>query len=300
MKKVITLVLAIALVLTGVVAIAETVEAPAAPKGTPNINSFATMKVVYHGAKFNNRQNWNLDENYYEITLSKPVDRLLICWAEKGAEPEELTVGEDLKATALAWNHKYMPGTIQTVKAKPVAPDPTVAKDVIEKGWVEVKPSEWAYQTVKTTSEKRDGAVNYVETTIKDEKWELNDVYSDKDWEYIVAEYMNAYPDDEYDIVRPGYVTKEVEEKDKFGNVTIKSVPVTDDAGNKIFKPGYIQGISVKLEKNDKIDLPKAPVVQTVIATPAQTAFMTGQGEWALYYNRAGKIVGIEYLEGQF
>ena len=56
---------------------------------------------------------------------------------------------------------------------------------------------------------------------------------------------------------------------------------------------------SIKLadETFDGID-PKS--IQTVIATPGQTAFMTVQGEWAVYYNRAGKIVGIEYFDGQF
>ncbi|MBQ7655330.1 MAG: hypothetical protein IJI53_05555, partial [Clostridia bacterium] len=78
MKKIVTLVLAIALLMTSVVAIAET-------HATPNINSFATMKVKYDESN-----------RIYTITLSKPVDRLLIKWAEKGAEPEELAVGEDL------------------------------------------------------------------------------------------------------------------------------------------------------------------------------------------------------------
>ena len=41
-------------------------------------------------------------------------------------------------------------------------------------------------------------------------------------------------------------------------------------------------------------------IFSTVIATAGDVAFMTVQGEWAVYYNRAGKIVGIEYFEGQF
>ena len=95
MKKIITLVLALALVLTSVVAIAET-------HATPNINTFATMKTKY-----------NEKAGVITITLSKPVDRLLVKWAEKGAEPEELAVDENLQATALTWGHKYMPGTTQ-------------------------------------------------------------------------------------------------------------------------------------------------------------------------------------------
>ncbi len=53
MKKVITLVLAIALVLTSVVAIAET-------HATPNVNSFATMKTKY-------------DEKNHIITMNWPL-----------------------------------------------------------------------------------------------------------------------------------------------------------------------------------------------------------------------------------
>ena len=79
---------------------------------------------------------------------------------------------------------------------------------------------------------------------------------------------------------------REKEGKDFFGNPTTVKVPL--DRVN----PGYIQGVSVKTEVNKKLG--------TVIATPAQTAYMTVQGEWAVYYNRAGKIVGIEYFDGQF
>ena len=79
---------------------------------------------------------------------------------------------------------------------------------------------------------------------------------------------------------------REKEGKDFFGNPTTVKVPL--DRVN----PGYIQGVSVKTEVNKKLG--------TVIATPAQAAFLTVQGEWAVYYNRAGKIVGIELFDGQF
>ena len=262
------------------------------------------MKVKYHELA---NEPWGAPA-YWEITLSKPVDRLLINWAEKGAEPEELAVDENLKATALKGNHKYMPGTTQSRKALPVAPeapDPTVAHDTVEKDWVEVKPSEWVYKTVKTTEEKRNNPVNYVETTTKESKWYYPKgyEYTDKDWEFIVEAYKLQYPSDDYEIVRPGPVTKTVEVKDKFGNVSTKQEPVKNERGVVLYHDGYIQGISVKTEKNEKVDLPvapEAPVVSTVDANPLQTAFMTVQGEWAVYYNRAGRIVGIEKFDGQF
>ena len=71
MKKVITLVLAIALLLTSVVALAD---------GTPNINSFAKMTTKTSEGN-----------GVITITLTKPVDRLLVNWAEKGAEPATST-----------------------------------------------------------------------------------------------------------------------------------------------------------------------------------------------------------------
>ena len=72
MKKIITLVLAVALLMTSVMAFAET-------KGTPNINSFAKMTTKTDEAA-----------GIITITMSKMVDRLLVNWVNKGAEPEEL------------------------------------------------------------------------------------------------------------------------------------------------------------------------------------------------------------------
>jgi hypothetical protein len=253
------------------------------------------MKVKYHELK---NEPWGAPA-YWEITLSKPVDRLLINWSGKGEEPEELAVDENLKATALKGSHKYMPGTTQSRKAMPVAPDPKVAYDTVEKGWVEVEPSEWAYKVSKTTTGKRDGAVNYVETTTKEEKWVLNE-WDLENIDFVIELYKQQYPADEYEIKLPELVTIEKTEKDKFGNTIVKNVPVTDPDGNKMYREGYIQGFSVTVEQNTKIDLPTAPVVSTVSATPLQTAFMTVQGEWAVYYNRAGRIVGIEKFDGQF
>ena len=265
MKKVITLLLALALVLTSVVAIAEEVEA-AAPKATPNINTFATMKVKYYGAKFNNVQNWNKNDNYYLITLSKPVDRLLVKWAEKGAEPEELAVDENLKATALTWGHKQMPGTTQyyntSVKQIKGSSD-TLTVTYTEKfqGYVDLKTSEKAYAIEDSTSSgTKQAGTKYVGPKRVLDNMET---YVDE-----AASYVTLYDFEEYDFAAPYEV-------------------YDAKTGEKIVVPGYIKG-------------EKYVPVTSVIATPADTAFMTVQGEWAVYYNRAGKIVGIEYFDGQF
>lgn len=258
MKKIIALVLALALVLTSVVAIAEAVEAPAAPKGTPNVNSFATMKTKYD------------EKNHIiTITLSKPVDRLLVKWAEKGAEPEELAVGEDLKATALTWGHKYMPGTTQyyatwvSVNHKVVMDEDYLGKDICT--------SEEVY---------KDYVVKESGKTLAFEHEHLFpirvlDSETCPDVNAEIEKYKKDYPTElgYYDIQKP--------------------TVVKDEKGNDVVVPGYIQLI----EEYDGID-PES--IQTVIATPAQTAYMTVQGEWAVYYNRAGKIVGIELFDGQF
>ncbi len=295
MKKIITLVLAIALVLTSIVAFAEDVEAPAAPKGTPNINSFATLTVKYHEMK---AEPWG-GPAYWEITLSKPVDRLLINWTGKGEEPEELAVDENLTATALRGTHKYMPGTTQSYKAKPVAPAPKVAQDTLQKGWVEVEPSQYAYRIVNGYNGKRDGVVNIVETTTKEQKWVLK-AWDLDNIDYIIHLYKEEYPAANYEIVLPKLVTKTVVGKDKFGNVKEYEQPVLDFHGNKVYTDGYIQGYTVTTEENPDAPIPTAPRISTVAATPVQTAFMTVQDGWAVYYNRAGRIVGIEVFEGQF
>jgi hypothetical protein len=254
MKKVITLVLAIALVLTSVVAIAETVEAPAAPKGTPNVASFATMKTKY-----------NESNHIITITLSKPVDRLLIVWAEKGAEPEELAVGEDLTATALTWGHKYMPGTTQYYATWETSVSNVLSEEYVG---IDVDTSERIYNV--TGSELTGGTYGPV--------WNVTDLGPARDLEYgkaeaQIAEYKADYAYADYIIVEPfAYI---------------------DADGNEVVENGYIQGVSDPYKVINSN-------FQTVIATPAQTAYMTVQGEWAVYYNRAGKIVGIEYFDGQF
>ena len=323
MKKVITLVLAIALVLTSVVAIAETVEAPAAPKGTPNINSFAKMTTKY-----------NEGAGYITITLKGgKVDRLLVKWAEKGAEPEELAIDENGVATALTWGHKYMPGTEQKLGTSTI-------KDVNEKkmeskltlipaetgkdiwGNEVIYPSELVYKSYTDTKlGDRSTPAYFNQTTNKDLKWTIKVVdeidgkpvyevvkpnadwyvdvpgvpsktygYKTQSLDYIKKDYETTYPGDTIDFLAPEKWTKEVKGTDMFGNPITVEVPIVE--GSWTYTNGYIQGYTVKTQVNKKLG--------TVIATPAQTAYMTVQGEWAVYYNRAGKIVGIEYFDGQF
>ena len=251
MKKVITLVLAVALLLTSVVAIAET-------HATPNINSFATMKTKY-----------NEKNGVITITLSKPVDRLLVKWAEKGATPEELAVGDDLKATAITWGHKYMPGTSQYY-ATWVSVNNKVVYDEVVLGY-DVDASEVVYSSWVKKETGKDLAFEYEEVGPVREL----DPDAPISIEDQIASYMEAYPADsilDYDIELP--------------------VEYVDEDGKTHTSFGYIQLDAVY----DGIN-PKS--ISTVNAKPSDTAYMTVQGEWAVYYNRAGKIVGIEYYDAE-
>jgi hypothetical protein len=337
MKKIIALALALALLLTSAVAFAET-------HATPNINSFATMKVKYVGGMFNNNNTHMGADNYYLITLSKPVDRLLVNWAEKDAEPEELAVGEDLTATAIAWGHKYMPGTEQKLGTSTI-------KDKVEKVqdsrptaswyWEEdyewgqiIHSSSWAYKTHDVvTLGNRSTPAYFNETTTKQLAWtivvdhetvdntgktipvykvtypnlstkyvnENNDQWPEKtrsfysdSLAYIQKLYEETYPGTTVELTAPQKWTTTVNGTDIFGNPTTSTKNITqnfwDDEAE--YSVGKIQGYTVTTKVNTKLS--------TVKATPDQTAFMTVQGEWAVYYNRAGKIVGIEYFDGQF
>ena len=248
MKKIVTLLLALAMILTSVAAIAES-------HGIPNISNFATMKTKY-------------DERNHviSITLDKPVARLLVNWAEKGAEPEEVLVGEDLKAQVLTWNHKYMPGTTQyyatwsadggyTLESEElIATDPVTNKRIY----------------------KQSTTYDYTDKTIWAPVWEIKayrpirtlNGKTDEEVARQIADYKAEHPSNSYEI----------------------SYPEVIEDGTRI--PGIIQGLSIVTEING--DFP------TVIANPAQIAYMTVQDGWAVYYNRAGKIVGIDYFEGQF
>jgi len=258
MKKIITLVLALALVLTSVVAIAEAVEAPAAPKGTPNIKSFATMTTKY-----------NEGDGVITIKLTKPVDRLLVNWAEKGAEPEELAVGEDLIATALTWGHKYMPGTTQS-QNKSVKKSDGLTIKTYSVDYTLLNPSERIYRddVITTTTKVEGSGKESYGTKIVAPKWTLMPMDED-DLEERIDYYKTLFPldnEDDYEIVLPQ---------------VIENGPYTE------IIPGYIKGSSFR-------------PISTVKATAADHAYFTVQGDWAVYYNREGKIVGIEVFDGQF
>lgn len=199
------------------------------------------------------------------ITLSKVVDRLLVNWGEIGAEPEELIVSEDLKATALTWDHKYMPGTPQFFAAW----ETDVIKEISEK-----------YQETDPATQKRiykENGYKYTGDTSAP-VWNVTDIGPVRTLEYgkadsQIEEYKADYGFDEYSIVMP---RQEINEK-----------------GKKVTVEGSIQG-----RRNPYKFI--NPDFQTVIATPDQIAYMTEQDGWAVYYNRAGKIIGVELFNGQF
>jgi len=100
MKKVITLVLALALLATSVAAFAD---------ATPGVNAFPTLSTV----GVSNID--GIDVQYYKVILSAPVDRFYILWNQnKDGGAEELAVYKnakgELEADAMAVSKKWMPG----------------------------------------------------------------------------------------------------------------------------------------------------------------------------------------------
>ena len=286
MKRIIALLLALTLVLTGVVAFAEQVETEAAaPKGTPNINSFAKMTVKYKGAKFADNQNWNKNDNYYEITLSKKVDRLLVKWSEKGAEPEELALDENNQATAIAWGHKYMPGTTQSY-VKSGENGGSIGAGYQTLAGYQLCNGEAVYDTIGDWDRSKYYDNDYCDSdrafakvteygpvrVFSISQYTTNGQFDKDKWDKLVAAYKAQYPQyAKYDI----------------------QCPVVDAAtGTRIIQRGSIVGSRVFNRVNN--------YYQTVKATPNQAAFLTVQDGWAVYYNRAGKIVKVEPFEGQF
>ena len=92
MKKFVTLMLALAILCTCSVALAD-----GESHATPYIGTFATMKTKQIG-------------NVIYITLSKPVDRLFANWLGYKEMPEELALTEDNEASVLTNGHKYQIG----------------------------------------------------------------------------------------------------------------------------------------------------------------------------------------------
>lgn len=312
MKKIVTLVLAIALLMTSVVAIAES-------KAIPNINTFAKMTTKFIEGS-------DREAKRYEIKLSKPVDKLWILWAEKGAEPDELAVDENLCATALAVEHKYMPGIKQSIGTS----SKKSTSQNIEFDYVYTSEDKYGikkkYYTVEDTGEEEwsDKPVYFYTDEKKAEKWTLEADYDeltgkiegywysypvfagyDEDleepvftykWSYeesldkIALKYEKAHDDGyEVKITEP---TKVVSDKkvvvDKFGNKADEVVG---------YKDGYIQGVKTKTEVNKKLATNKATLGDRAFATlEGVTEDFAG---WLVYRNRFGNFVAIEPYEGQ-
>jgi hypothetical protein len=301
MKKIVTLVLAIALLMTSVVAIAET-------KATPNVKTFAELKT-----KMNEKT------HVWTLKFSKPVDKCWVLWTDKGEEPEEVAVGEDLTATVLTWSHKYMPGTKQIYGTNH-------ATDVVTTTWIdnpaydEATASEIKYKKdTKVAEGKRSGVVYYIDTVTKDDEWTIKEFdYKDAkgkiksayavtgktaeddfgfltdNIDYIKYKYAVEHPGQNLQVTAPSKVTVAQKGTNKWGETVENKVAVKQwaDDEESIYVDGKIYGTTTVREYN--------PNANTVIATPDQAAIATLQGDFVVYYNRGGNIVGIETYEGQF
>lgn len=257
MKKTFVLVLTFVMLLTCASAFAET-------KTPPPYSSFATMKVTKN------------DRGYF-FSLSKMVDRLVINWTD-GLGPEELLVTEDLQASSIHLDRKFLAGIEQRVSdsmSKYVYEGSTLISSDIQ-----VDPYTGTEIAAETKTYQKGQTLVYGDNT-----------------EYKIWAYQQKYPESKgykYEIVEPKQVY--VEQTNKFGSTEL--VPLTDDNGNFVYKDGEIKAYKISRSYNS------ATKTQTNIAVPSQTAFMTVQtikGEkWAGYYNRSGQILHVEPFVGQF
>lgn len=282
MKRFFVLVLSLVLLLTSVAVIAEgdiadadVYELPVV-HATPHVNSFARIKVQYDEAV-----------KLYTLTLSKPVDRILINWAEPGAEPEEVYFNDELVCYVFATGHKYRPGVEQRYVTDTTVETVTMKYKLNnETGKQEVVVDKRVVDEHKDPITRRN--IIYKTVTIQP----VVQLNYNEDFELKIAAYMNEFPGLKYEIVRPDIVYFDKEVVDAFGNkITVKEV-MHDDNGNVVYSTGYIKGYSEETEFS--------PVMGTTVYGSKQIAFMTVQGEWAVYYNLKGTIVDVLYYEGQF
>lgn len=244
---------------------------------TPYVNSFARLKVEY-------------DEtvDLYTLTLSKPVDRLLVNWGEVDAEPEEVYFNDGLVCYFFGTGHKYRPGsqqrlvtamTVETINLK-------VFNEGKEDEYIDV-----GSRTVDTQKDPVNGKIMIYKTITYQPVEELK--YGD-DVQAIISQYERTYPDLDYEIVLPEIVYYEkTDGTDQWGNPNEPvKIQMVDDKGNVVTTKGYIKGYSETIDYH--------PFLGTTLYGPKLVAFMTVQGDWAVCYNFKGQVIDISYYTGQF
>ena len=236
MKKIITMVLAVVLLMTSVAAFSET-------HPIPNISQFAEQKV-------------KTSDNSYSLKFTKPVDRLFINWTD-GAGLEEMMVDENLNAFIFRTGHKYLAGIEE--------------RFVPEKSTEIYDGKKLIYQDTQVDPVTGNEIVKDVKTYVKTLVLKFTD-----DVDTIVEAFKKQYKDYKIEVIKPQHMV------DKDG------------------KDIYING-AVKAYKEETVYNRYPGKRKTNLAIPSQAAFVTLQeDEWVVYYNRSGKIVGIEYYDGQF
>lgn len=242
MKKILTMVLAFALLLTSAAAFAES-------HPTPPVSTFAQLTV-------------KTSDTAYTFAFTKPVDRLFVNWTEG---IQEYLVDENLRAYAFRAGHKFLAGITEhysnaksvlvyngkTLLWEDIQIDPVTGKEVIQ----ETK----TYSRIETVK-----GTDNMEHKLRD----------------FIKKYGSKY-EIEYD--EPQQVFETV--VDEEGNTV--EVPKLDKDGNPVYIDGEIRAYTMKTK-----------YFATNVATPDQIAFITLQDEWIVCYNRSGKIVSIEYFDG--
>lgn len=258
MKRMMTLMLACVLLTASAVAFAEAV---------PPVSSFATMTT----------KTVKLDGDagqYYEITLSKPVDRLFVLWSDSGLE--ELAVDEDLKATTISISHPNatMPGESRIYLAVSNYYD---VPEFWNASGAAAEPVSLLKELDQTLSNKDSNGKAYTQEELQQQV------------DRIIA-LGKLYYQDELNTGAQADLF-EIAEAPQF-----IAVP-----GQDAEKDGYeiIGDLKIQIFHRYKLSdlFPEFFTVPTNFAAPGDRAYAAVQGKWVVFYNRSGKIVGVSPLE---
>ena len=202
----------------------------------------------------------------YSFAFSKPVDRLFVNWTD-GSGLQELLIDEDLRAYAFRAGHKYLAGIEEHYSGY--------------KSEIEIYRGETLREDIQIDPATGLEAVRETRNYVRIQPLLMNDKVEEN-----IERFRARYARYEIEIIEPRLLT--VEYIDENGQVA--ESPVVDVNGNLVYTEGEMRAYTVKTK-----------YFKTNIATPDQIAFITLQDdEWVVYYNRSGKIVGVEHYENQF
>ena len=273
MKKLITMLLALAMACTSAAALADVYvpkhisEYDGLPY-TPALSTFAAMRTKRERKTYWENQVYHDDyEDIVTIYLSKPVDSLIANWLGYMEEPEELEVSDELTATLDISGHKYQVGAHWTNAYEYEAYNQPMTENASGK---KVDSEQEQYAGYDPDS-KRDIAFGAGPATIDQAKDQASTYQTD--WYYCVK------------VVEPYYAVAKELGNDQFCILSQykQTTPLSQinvPAGFKLYK---VDGYAVAWHPTYAASDGTSDGRYTV-------AYLTEQEDWTVAYGRNGKI----------